>query len=518
LDKSREVVNRIYNLALLYRLDGDKKYADRALEELRAVAAFSDWNPSHFLDVAEMTHGFAIGYDWLFDFMSPADRTLVKTAIVEKGLRPAETIYRKGGGWPASAFNWNNVCNGGILSGALAVGDEEPVLSSYLVTKGVASLPKALASYAPDGAWAEGPGYWGYATRYTIVAFASLQSALGTDFGLSSLPGMAEAGVFRIYGAGPTSLFFNFADAGERAGTEPSLFWLARRYQNPVYAAAAKLASKTQGSALELIYYEPKGSPDDFKQLPLSRHFKGADIFFLQSGWLDKEAWYVGFKGGDNKANHSNLDLGTFIVDVLGERWGIELGPDDYNLPAYFGNKRWTYYRMRTEGQNTLVVNGQNQDPKAAARFVGFNAKPGHSWGIVDMTAAYTAEVAEKVWRGIKLLNQENCLQIQDEVSFKKPVEVVWSMHTKAQIQVKDQTAILNQNGRKLFARILTPSLATFAGEDVQIPPPQRPSKGIRKLSVRLPEKVQNERIVVQFSIDEIMKSTIHSLENWQNP
>ena len=28
-----------------------------------AIAQFADWNPSHFLDVAEMTMGMAIGYD-----------------------------------------------------------------------------------------------------------------------------------------------------------------------------------------------------------------------------------------------------------------------------------------------------------------------------------------------------------------------------------------------------------------------------------------------------------------------
>jgi hypothetical protein len=35
-----------------------------------AAAAFSDWNPSHFLDVAEMTAALAIGYDWLYEEVS----------------------------------------------------------------------------------------------------------------------------------------------------------------------------------------------------------------------------------------------------------------------------------------------------------------------------------------------------------------------------------------------------------------------------------------------------------------
>ena len=40
-----------------------------------------------------------------------------------------------------------------------------------------------------------------------------------------------------------------------------------------------------------------------------------------------------------------------------GVRWACELGPDDYNLPAYFGRSRWEYYRLRTEGHNAIVIN-----------------------------------------------------------------------------------------------------------------------------------------------------------------
>ena len=44
------------------------------MKELRAAAAFPDWNPSHFLDTAEMTHAFAIGYDWLYEGLGPEAR------------------------------------------------------------------------------------------------------------------------------------------------------------------------------------------------------------------------------------------------------------------------------------------------------------------------------------------------------------------------------------------------------------------------------------------------------------
>ena len=92
--------------------------------------------------------------------------------------------------WTQSEYNWNQVCNGGLAIGALAIADEAPQIASEVVAQAVASTPIALASYAPDGGWAEGPGYWIYATRYTVALLAALESALGTDFGLSDSPGL----------------------------------------------------------------------------------------------------------------------------------------------------------------------------------------------------------------------------------------------------------------------------------------------------------------------------------------
>jgi hypothetical protein len=70
LDKSREALRRIFYLSYAYRTTGEVKYAERAEKEMVYIAGFSDWNPSHFLDVAEMTMAMAIGYDWLFDQLS----------------------------------------------------------------------------------------------------------------------------------------------------------------------------------------------------------------------------------------------------------------------------------------------------------------------------------------------------------------------------------------------------------------------------------------------------------------
>jgi len=216
LATSRRVLGRMQTLGLLYQLDGDKRWPERAWTELEAAANFQDWNPRHFIDTAEMTQAFAIGYDWFYDAWTPEQRQTLKTAMIEKGLKPALGVHRgtaKTSRWNLMHHNWNQVCNGGISIGALAIADEEPALAGELITDGLNSIQLAMVEFAPDGAWKEGPGYWNYATSYNVALLAALDSTLGTDFGLSQIPGFSECGTFAIYTRGTTGKMFNYADA-----------------------------------------------------------------------------------------------------------------------------------------------------------------------------------------------------------------------------------------------------------------------------------------------------------------
>jgi hypothetical protein len=443
-----------------------------------------------------MTHGMAIGYDWFYEALTPEQRKTVETAIVVKGLLEAKKCHERKVGWTRSPDNWNNVCNGGITVGALALAEREPELAEWLVTRMRESLPKALASYAPDGAWREGPGYWGYATRYTVYAFAALQSALGTDFGLSSMPGMSEAGVHRLQITGPTGLFFNFADCGEAARGDPTLFWLARRYDLPVLAVAQRQLAG-DGATGDLIWYDARGSVEDFKRLPLDAHFQRINVAVMRSAWQDPQAIYVGFKGGDNKAGHAHLDLGTFVLDALGERWACELGADEYNMPGYFGGQRWTYYRLKTEGQNTLVLNGGNQNTRAAAPITLFESSKTGAQAVADLSQAYEAAGATQVRRGVTLRDDRSRVLVQDELELTKSTDVLWTMHTRAKVTVAGSRATLRQGGKTFEARILSPANAGFSFEEVNLPPPQRPTRGLGKLVIRLPGQEGALRIAV---------------------
>ncbi len=495
LQVSRQAVERIYTLGLLYRLDGKQAYAARGVRELLAICAFDDWHPSHFLDTAEMTHAAAIGYDWFHDVLTPDQRTVVRRAIVEKGLEVAARGYRGDGvGWWARCdHNWNQVCNGGISIGALAVADEQPELASFILDSALASLPRAMAGYAPDGGWNEGPGYWSYATRYTVYLLAAMQTALGTDGGLSKAAGFDRAGDFRFWFVGPTGLTFNYADAHEKAGSPAEMFWLARRFDRPLYAWHER-NRESDGDPMNLLWFDPRGDGPRAEGLPLNRLFRGVNVAFLRSAWQDEDAVFVAFKGGDNKANHSHLDLGTFVLDALGQRWALDLGSDDYNMPGYFGRQRFTYYRLKTEGHNTLTIDEANQAQDARAEITAFGSHPERAFAIADLAGAYRP--AESVRRGVALLERK-CVLVQDEIEAARPIAVAWAMHTRASIELAGPTATLTLGTVHLQARILSPEGAEFEVGSAAMPAPQNANVGVRKLLIRLPKAAGATRIAV---------------------
>jgi hypothetical protein len=503
LATSRRVLQRVYTLALLYRLDGEPRYATRVWQELAAAAKFSDWNPRHFLDTAEMTHAFAIGYDWLYDVWTSEQRTTLQQAMVDKGLGPALKVYHTSNWWARSRHNWNQVCNGGIGMGALALGDVEPQLAGDALHNALESVQLAMAEFAPDGAWKEGPGYWNYATSYNVVLLAGLKTALGTDFGLAGIGAFDQTGLFPIYLSGPLGRTFNYADAGDHTLRAPQMFWLARKFEQPLFAwYERRLAAP---SALDLLWFDSAETSPKTAGLPLDRYFQGAEVTVMRSKWDNPQGLFVGFKAGDNKANHSHLDLGSFVFDAAGARWAMDLGADNYNLPGYFGSRRWDYYRLRAEGQNTLVINpgeAPDQDPAAATRIIRFESKPARASAIADLTAAY-AKNARRVWRGIALLDRDKVL-VQDELQADKPVEVWWFMHTPAGIRIEEDghAAHLKQVSAQLDLEILSPAGAKFQVMDAQPlptsphPEGQASNERVRKLAIHL-TGIRDSRLAV---------------------
>jgi len=503
---SRECLRRVYALGLAWRWTGEQKYADKAVQNLLAVCAFKDWNPSHFLDTAEMSHAVGVGFDWLYHYLDTETQEKIKAGLIKNGLEQGLRAYNEQW-WPSCDHNWNQVCNAGLIIGALAIADFEPRYAEKIISAAVKSLPLALKSYGPDGAWMEGPAYWHYATSYTAYGLTALNTALGKDFGLSKIAGLSETGLFPIYTTGPTGQFLNFADSREKSSRRPMpcLFWLAQTYNNTLFADAEHtVLTKHDAGPEHIIWYKPVSSALPYPK-DLDHFFRGpVEVALFRSAWDDPEALFVGVKAGFNQVNHGHLDLGNFELDALGVRWARDLGSDNYNLPGYWdkqkGGKRWSYYRLRSASHNVPMLGGNDQDESAKAKISKYETRKSSAFIVVDLTSAYK-EFASKVTRGVAMVKNRQAVLVQDEFEIHTPCEVLWAMTTDAEIyQDKITIAELRLKGKQLIARVLSPVGAGFVVESAEQKPPEKQNTGVRRLIVRLPDVKGNIRLTILLS------------------
>lgn len=472
LSVSREALKRIFYLSYATLTTQDDRYAARAEKEMLAICQFSDWNPSHFLDVGEMTMALAIGYDWLHDYLSRHSRSIIGTTIYEKGLRASENDSQA---WFFRAKNnWNQVCNAGMIYGALATYERAPEYCKTLIEKCLASNPTAQQCYEPDGGYPEGFGYWDYGTGFEVMLVAALQSALGTDAGITAQESFMRSATFMTYMVAPSGTCYNFYDSALGASCIPAKYWFARQLNDPSIVAIDEQflrKGRIPGDRLLPIYMIFASGLDlSRSRMPASRVWVNhgiAPVYIYRSGWSSPNDTYFAIKGGRASSNHAHMDAGSFIYESDGVRWAIDLGMHDYNRLEQAGvdlwnmkqeSPRWDIFRIGVESHNTLTFNGHRHAVDGMAEITNhFNDQRSKSKGVtIDLTDVFAAD-AKRVERAAEL-DKNDCLTITDRiVNGDQPSTVTWNMATYTEASILNtNTIMLRQGDKKLYLKMRT--------------------------------------------------------------
>ena len=501
---ARESQGRILALALSYRLTGDKRYFTRAREELMRLAALPEWRPSHFLDVGEAALAAGIGLDWLYDDLSPEDRDLVTRAIMENALKPSLAVKAGNGSWVDGDFNWTQVCHGGLVVAALAIAEREPVLARQVVERAVSNMGNAGATYSPDGSYAEGPSYWSYGTSFHVILIEALRSALGTSCALEKFPGFLKTGEFNNQMVAPSGGEFNFSDYHKENLNEPIMLWFARELRDrgvardelAALAEPGKIMVASRHLPLEILWWDPSlPAASDTR----ARHWTAAGVLplaVMRSAWDDPEAAFVAVKGGTPNHSHAHMDVGSFILELHGVRWALDLGTESYDkmraakldLWNYSqDSSRWTTFRVGPEGHNILRFDSARQDVSGKAEIRALPDDKGSMGNVVDLTSIYRNQVA-KVERTVKL-HPDKSITIDDEwTTADQPVSASFQWLTKAKVTRTSSGLQLEQSGKSLALRI-EPADVKIEVEDVSAPRGKQdsPNPGLSRIVIHLP-------------------------------
>ena len=544
---------RLATLGALHQVDGDPRWQERGVRELIAItdpSVFTNWYVDEVAVLADFLTAASLGYDFFRAGLNVQQATAVRTYMVEKGIgalvahlkgepipesargrAPGTTASKAPAKAPAKKAEGSEDPDAEHMAGASALilaaiclADEDPSAAKSAVDAAAKIFGRGLQMFAPAGIWPEGMEAGETVLDYAILVLQTLKANGGSDFGFSLLEGIPQAGLARVHLVGPTNQLFNYGDSNATALSRPWVStWLAGVHGNMgTKALSAGSVPGADTAHLNLtghfLYFNPHaagdGAPDS-----LDYGTPGGLVAALRSGW-DKEALYVALKGGDNSFAHNQLDLGDFILESGGTRWGIELGSESDRAPNFKStdrSKRYALYVEGTPGQNTLWM-GDNQELDAKAQVLFTHSTPELAMAAVDLGKAYSKAAKDAV-RGIQLSRgAKPQVLIQDEFSVKNTSPVVWSMHTRAEVTVDGTSAVLTDKGKTLHAVLLAPAGARFTVVDAPEPENEQMKKltGIRVLKVDLGQVKGAQTLAIAFAPGEAPAATpVKPIADW---
>lgn len=507
LGTSREMLYRMNVLGMVYRIDKDPAVLRRIDDELVAVCNFEDWNPSHYLDVAEMSMAVALAVDWAGDDLPASTVELAKNALIEKGINPSY-IEEGSLGWVDGTNNWNQVCHGGMIAAAVVIAEEDPELASQTISRALDGMPHALEEYGPDGVYPEGSTYWGYGTSFSVLTASMLESAFGTDFGLAEYPAFMESADFRLLSIAPSGWYYNFADCGDKRNEngDLTLAWFAAKTGNSIYfekerflsdpQAMGKLARYAGAGLVWLSQFEDENASD----LPLAWKGEGANpVVFFRGGENDPRQYYFGGKGGRGTVNHGNMDAGSFIFELDGVRWIVDPGNQSYHELEKTGFnlwgrcqecERWTLLTKNNYGHSTITVNDALHVVDGFASIEDF--KEGNQpEATIDMTEVFGEDIQSASRRFVK--ENDHSLLIEDKLALSESTQsITWQLMTTADVEIVKGGAILKQDGKQLKLENLSHPGLTVSVISLDPPPLEldRKIENLKRLEIRIPAYV----------------------------
>ena len=513
LSVSREMLYRINMLGMVYYIEKDPKILERIDGEVKAVCQFSDWNPSHYLDVGEMSMAVAFALDWTTGDLPESTIELALNALIEKGIKPSYNKESRSNTWWINGNNnWNQVCNGGMIAASIAIAERDPELAATTIRRSIDGFPHALDEYGPDGVYPEGSTYWGYGTVFSVVTNAMLESAFGTDFGLGNYPAFKESAIFRVLMNTPSGWYYNFADCGDKRSEngDITLAWFASKSGDELFfernrllrspSEIGKLRRLDGAGLVWLAQYEKKLYSD----LPSAWKGEGSNpVAVFTGGSSDPYGYYFGGKGGSGTVNHGNMDAGSFIFELNGIRWVFDPGNQNYNDLEKEGfdlwnksqdSQRWTLLNKGNFGHSTLSVNDQLHIVDGKATIADF--KEGENPQVTfDLTPTFKGQLKSAERTFTKDSNVS--LVIEDKIEIDEMTEIVtWQLITTLDVEITPEGATIYKSEYSSVTPVKKLYVENISHPKIQMnvvsldPPPlalDRRVKGLKRIELKIP-------------------------------
>ena len=482
---ARALLRRITNCGTGYLFTHDTKYAEQVWNDIKYVIDnWGDWRPLANLSHSETLAAVSIGYDWCYDYFTPEQHKLIENTLKERCLHNGYEVYYGIGTTAARHYvnyngNQNPVGHGGYTLGAVVLMDTYPEESAKILSQAIKGIESFNRALYPGGAFQESLTYWVYAMQYYERMVATLDVTFGTDFGVLRGPDFTMAPYYILHAS--TRINANaFHDGGGQEATNfmGPFGWLSHKLDDPELMNIRLAFYKAAGMQnSDLWYTKPENLGEESSvKLDLDGYFPNLELVSMRSDWLSENATWISFHGGDpSPGTHGHVDSGTYVFNMLGERWVTELTLEDYAFrdtivekyrdKIQANGRGWTaspyIYTLRPEGHDCIVINPDfeaGQDLHNWSYVTKRESKTRGAYAVLDLSDTYY-EDAISYLRGYMLGDDRRSVQIRDEIKVRKPDSDVYSFmyvyNTDVEI-INERTAILTKNGKQIKLEFVT--------------------------------------------------------------
>ena len=475
-EQVRSRAEYIEGAAFAYVMTGQKRYADRAIQEIEALLDCPHWVETHVvrkgklrtLDrvTARVAFVMAVAYDWLYDDLTPDQRERIRRDTAQKAIVPLlRAASEKRIGWLSwYRGNWAMGTYGQIGTAALAFLGEEKDAPKWLALA-TEHVRRGLAEGGRDGGWGEGLQYYAAAWSPPCKFAYALKRVTEGGENLFDHEFLRNTYQFPLYFLMPDrKLFVRFGNCS--IGPSASayfLFFNATEHQNQYAQWMAGLGISEMWGTFRTIYafiaYDHRLDPKPPTNLPPAKHFRGVDWAVFRSGWESPDDVFFAFKGGTGDWDHIHGDFNSFTLYAYGSRLLVDLG---------YVHDVWG---CRTEAHNTIRVNDKDQFPHT--RPAGGARKPEHFCRISefvhtefydhligDATTAYDPNDVEKATREVMYIRPDT-FAIFDDVLTTRPLDVDWSVHTYGDLALNGDVITVTQDDAAVDIVVVQPQTFT---------------------------------------------------------
>lgn len=374
-------------LSLVYLVSGDKKYADKIKESIYATAAKETLEPrdmlnrepawTSLLSTAHTNFHLAIGFDAIYNELSPEERMKLAQAIYKIGLcttwhdwlSPETRIHAIN----SMGHNFWMSCVGMMGVSAMAVVHEMPEVTKWI--DAVCEAATAWVNFEGDilqnkpanfdnGAYYEGVSYANYGTSQYLYFRLALQHfdprrEWPEKAALAHIPDYYMYMCYPNDGAYLSSFYFGDSSISANGEAVLKLLW-ALGIQRPDmlwYMAQVRPGQQKEcmplNTPMGILYTPDLSAAPEQTSLPLSTSYDEMGWVSMRNSWKEN-ATLLGVKCG-HTWNHSHADAGSFILYHNGEQIIKDGGSCWYPNPLY------REYFFQSQAHNVLLFDGQSQ-------------------------------------------------------------------------------------------------------------------------------------------------------------